>query len=269
MLQQDTRTAAAQVAEDQAKLNLAKADWQRQSTMLKKGLTSQSSYDDSYSSYQQARAVLAQDTALLSELSIKAPFAGIISITDYHVGDLLDSGSDIATLYDPDELTVTYQLSASERSVLKLGQTVSIQSESDAQNHASGTVIYISPNISTGLMTLKAKVTPGSTLKPGQNVKVVQKTSLLKDQVTIPTGSLLSNLEGMQAYVVENGKAVLREVKVGNYYDGYVQILSGLKAGEELVTNGQNFLHSDETVTVNNAAQQLAANNSAKGVNHG
>ncbi len=249
-----------------AQLTQAKNEWQRQSNLRKKGLISQSDYDDAYSSYKQAKALLEQDTALLSELTLKAPFSGVISSTDYHVGDLLDSGSSIATLYDANHLLVQYQLPASARSDYRVGQTVTIESELNTENKVVGKVTYIAPSIDTGLITLKAAIDEGSNFKPGQNVKVVQQTKVRTNQVTIPTGSLLTNLEGTQAYIVEDGKAQLRNVKVGNYYNGYVQILSGLKAGESLVTNGQNYLHSDEKVVVNNGDKIASHSNKTSGV---
>ncbi|MCL9782264.1 efflux RND transporter periplasmic adaptor subunit [Vibrio sp. S4M6] len=266
LLTQDTRTAQAQVAQDQAQLTQAKNEWTRQSNLRDKGLISQSDYDDSYSSYKQAKALLEQDTALLSELTIKAPFSGVISSTDFHVGDLLNSGTTIATLYDPDNLTVQYQLPASARAEYKVGQQVEVQSELNPNNKAMGKVTYIAPSIDTGLITLKAEMKAGSDFKPGQNVKVTQQTKVMTNQVTIPTGSLLTNLGGNQAYIVENGKAVLRDVKVGNFYNGYVQILSGLQAGEALVTNGQDYLHTDEPVIVNNSGHVLSKSSKAPGV---
>ncbi|MGF1739770.1 efflux RND transporter periplasmic adaptor subunit [Vibrio profundum] len=265
LLVQDSRTASAQVEQDQAQLTQAKNEWQRQANLMKKGLVSQSDYDDAYSAYKQAVALLAQDTALLSELTIKAPFSGVISTTDFHVGDVLDSGSNIATLYNPNQLTVTYQLPSSQRSHYSVGQTVMVQSEMELASQASGKVTYISPNLSSGLITLKADLATGAMFTPGQNVKVVQQTQQMNNQVVIPTASLLTSLEGAQAYVVEEGKAVMRDVTVGNYYDGYVQILSGLKTGDQLVTNGQNFLHSDEPVEVNNSANRA---NGAKDSQH-
>lgn len=267
LLMQDSRTAAAQVEQDQAQLTQAKNEWQRQANLMKKGLVSQSDYDDAYSAYKQAVALLAQDSALLSELTIKAPFSGVISTTDFHVGDVLDSGSNIATLYDPNQLTVTYQLPSSQRSHYSVGQTVTVQSEMELASQASGKVTYISPNLSSGLITLKADLATGAMFTPGQNVKVVQQTQQMNNQVVIPTASLLTSLEGAQAYVVEGGKAVMRDVTVGNYYDGYVQILSGLKTGDQLVTNGQNFLHSDEPVDVNNSANGTNSVNDTSSAN--
>lgn len=263
LLKLDTRTANAQLAQDNAQLIQIKHNWQRQFNLHQKNLVSQSEYDDSYSSYEQAKALIAEDTALLSELTIKAPFAGIISLTDFHVGDLLDAGTPVATLYNPNQLTVTYQLPISKASTYKIGQIIEVQSELDPSKHSSGKVTYISPNIRSGFVTLKANVTKGANFKPGQNVKVVQQTKQLLNQVVIPTASLLTNLEGSQAFIVENGKATLRDVKVGRYGNGYVQILSGLKAGEELVINGQHFLHSDQSIVVNNGAKAKKDN-----VNH-
>ncbi|PSU97290.1 efflux RND transporter periplasmic adaptor subunit [Photobacterium kishitanii] len=255
LVQLDPRVAAAKVAHDQALLATAKLAWQRQAQLSAKGVVSRSAYDNSESSYKQALALLTQDKTLLAELAIKAPFNGVISQTDYHVGDVVTVGNSIATLYTPHQLTVEYQLSALQRQDYKIGQQVVVSSELVPSIQAIGTVSYIAPNTTTGLVTLKAQLPPDTPFFPGQNIKVVQQTQLLPHQVTIPTSALMTNIQGAQAFVVVNNKARLRDVKVGGYYDGYVQIASGLVAGEQLVVNGQNYLRTDQKVTIVNPKQ--------------
>lgn len=250
LVQLDPRVATAKVAHDQALLAAAKSTWQRQTQLSAKGVISRSSYDDSESSYKQALAQLAQDKTLLTELAIKAPFDGVISQTDFHVGDVVTVGNSIATLYSPHQLTVEYQLPAQQRSEYKLGQQVLVQSELDPTTKVTATVDYIAPNTVTGLVTLKAQLPPDAPFSPGQNINVVQKTQLLPHQVTIPTSALMTNIQGAQAFIVVDKKARLRDVKVGEYYDGYVQIISGLAAGEQLVVNGQNYLRTDQKVEI-------------------
>ena len=107
---------------------------------LRDKLISQSDYDDSYSTYKQDKALLEQYKVTVSELTIVAPISGVISKTDYHVGDLLEANSTIATLYDPDHLSITYQLPASKRSTYKLGQIVDVVSELNPGKKSEGTV---------------------------------------------------------------------------------------------------------------------------------
>lgn len=250
LVQLDPRVADAKVAHDQALVVAAKLTLHRQAVLSAKGVTSHSLYDSSESDYKQALAQLTQDKTLLSELAIKAPFSGVISQTDYHVGDVVTAGTDIATLYSPQHLIVEYQLPALQRQDYKLGQQVLVHSEVMPSINAVATVTYIAPNTATGLVILKAKLPTSAPFSPGQNVKVIQKTHLLRQQVTIPTAALMTNIQGAQAFVVINNKARLRDVKVGNYYDGYVQILSGLTVGEQLVVNGQNYLRTDQKVEI-------------------
>lgn len=265
LVQLDPRVAAAKVAHDQALLITAKLAWQRQAQLSAKGVVSRSAYDDSESSYKQALALLTQDKTLLAELAIKAPFKGVISQTDYHVGDVVTVGNSIATLYTPQQLTVEYQLPALQRQDYKLGQQVVVRSELVPSIQVVGTVSYIAPNTATGLVTLKAQLPPAAPFSSGQNIKVVQQTQLLPNQVTIPTSALMTNIQGAQAFVVVNNQARLRDVKVGEYYDGYVQIVSGLAAGEQLIINGQNYLRTDQKVAIVNTKQPQVKTQSQAG----
>ncbi|PSV99159.1 efflux RND transporter periplasmic adaptor subunit [Photobacterium iliopiscarium] len=250
LVQLDPQVAKAKVAHDQALLVATQQAWQRQARLSTKGLISRSVYDDSESSYKQALAQRNQDKSLLAQLTIKAPFTGVISLTDYHVGDVVTIGNTIATLYTPHQLKIEYQLPALHRQDYKLGQQVVVQSELMPSVKAIGRVTYIAPNTATGLVTLQAQLPPSASFSAGQYLKVVQQTQLLTHQVTIPTAALITNIDGAQAFVVINNKARLRNVKVGNYYDGYVQILSGLTVGEQLVVNGQNYLRTDQKVEI-------------------
>ncbi|WP_305818678.1 efflux RND transporter periplasmic adaptor subunit [Photobacterium leiognathi] len=256
LVQFDPSAAKARVARDQALLNASKQTWLRQKELVNKGVVARSTYDDSESDYKQALAQLEQDKSQLAELAIKAPFDGVISQTDYHVGDVITVGNTLATLYTPDQLTIEYQLPAVQKSDYKLGQQVTVYSELTPTEHAQGTVSYVSPNIALGLVSLKAQLSDVKQFSPGQNVKVVQQTRDLLQQVTIPTAALMTNIQGAQVFIVVNNKARLRDVKVGQYYDGYVQIVSGLAVGDQLVVNGQNYLRTDQKVEVFSAHKQ-------------
>ena len=257
LVQFDPASAKAKVARDQAQLNATKQTWLRQKELVNKGVVTRSTYDDSESDYKQALAQLEQDKSQLTDLAIKAPFDGVISQTDFHVGDIVTVGNTLATLYTPDQLSIEYQLPAVQKQDYHLDQTVTVYSELTPSEHAQGTVSYVSPNIAMGLVTLKAKLPDVKQFSPGQNVKVVQQTRQLLQQVTIPASSLITNIQGAQVFIVVNNKARLRDVKVGQYYDGYVQILSGLAVGDQLVINGQNYLRTDQKVEVTSAQQPM------------
>ncbi|EAR55223.1 efflux transporter, RND family, MFP subunit [Photobacterium sp. SKA34] len=268
LVQFDSSEAKAKVARDQAQFDAKKQTWLRQKELVNKGVVARSTYDDSESDYKQALAQLEQDKSKLTELAVKAPFDGVISQTDFHVGDVVTVGNTLATLYTPDQLTIEYQLPAAQKDDYKLEQHVTVYSELKPKKYVDGNVSYVSPNISMGLVTLKAQLPNAKQFSPGQNVKIVQYTRELLKQVTIPTSSLITNIQGAQVFIVVNNKARLRDVKVGQYYDGYVQILSGLTVGDQLVINGQNYLRTDQKVEVMPAQQPDQTSKKVKHLQH-
>ncbi|PSV87339.1 efflux RND transporter periplasmic adaptor subunit [Photobacterium angustum] len=256
LVQFDSSEEKAKVARDQAQLDAKKQTWLRKKELVKNGIISQSKYDDSESDYKQALAQLEQSKSNLTELTIRSPFDGVISQTEYHVGDIVKVGDILATLYNPEQLNIEYQLPALQKADYYLDQKVTVYSALSSLEHTQGFVSYVSPNIELGLVSLKAQLSDAKQFSPGQNVKVVQQTRQLLGQVTVPTSSLIRNIQGAQVFIVVNNKARLRDIKVGQYYDGYVQVLSGLSIGEELVINGQNYLRTGQKVEVISAPSQ-------------
>ena len=71
-----------------------------------------------------------------------------------------------------------------------------------------------------------------------------------KDVLFLPSAAVLSKNGEKYVYVVADGKAVHREVTTGIVGDGIVEILSGVKEGEEVIVRGQHYLSDGETVRV-------------------
>ena len=68
--------------------------------------------------------------------------------------------------------------------------------------------------------------------------------------VYIPSSAVLSKTGDRFVYIVEGGKAVYREVATGIGGDGTIEIISGVKEGEEVIVRGQNYLNDGDTVRV-------------------
>ena len=77
-------------------------------------------------------------------------------------------------------------------------------------------------------------------------VKFVSKSTM--PRLVIPRDALLGSIKEPQVFIVENGKAQLKDITVGNTYDNNLEVLKGLKAGDKVVVNGQNNLEENTSV---------------------
>jgi RND family efflux transporter MFP subunit len=72
------------------------------------------------------------------------------------------------------------------------------------------------------------------------------------ESLLIPREALLGSIKNPQVFIVENNTAKLVNLVIGNTYDNYLEVISGLKEGQEIVVNGQNNIEDNNKVTIIN-----------------
>jgi RND family efflux transporter MFP subunit len=112
-----------------------------------------------------------------------------------------------------------------------------------------GRVSYILPQVDPATRTLKVRIevaNPGYTLKPDMYGEVEFQTGGAR-RLVVPQSAVLNSGDRQTVFVDRgNGYFEPRDVKIGEQMDGRIEILSGLKAGERIVTSG-NFLMDSES----------------------
>lgn len=177
---------------------------------------------------------------------VYAPISGSVISTPVKNGTTVSSNTEITKIGDISNLQIVADIPERYVSFLKPGlkALVSVQAYPDEQFNA--TVKRVSPVVDAASRTKQIILTfdaRDQRINAGMFAKLVLYTKDYSGAVTMPKNSLAVNEEKYYAYVVKNDSTVeKREVSLGEEVDGIVQIISGLKQGERVVTSGQTSL---------------------------
>jgi len=249
----DARTAdqavaasLSQVAEAEANLANAKRKHERNRDLLAQKFVSQSAVDQSEADYKAAQAQLAavkansgQAVAAQTFNTITAPYAGIIGATLAELGDMAQPGRPLVTVFDPRDLRVTATLPQAALPRLKLTDPVRVEIASLAKS-VTATKVTVIPvaDARTHTTRIRLDLPAAEGVLPGQFARARFVTGGAR-ALAVPATAVLRRGEVTAIYVVDGeGRAQLRQVRAGEEVgEGFVEILSGLSAGERIATN--------------------------------
>jgi RND family efflux transporter MFP subunit len=180
--------------------------------------------------------------AALSYSEIRSPIDGVVSDRPLFAGEMANAGQPIVTVMDVSTLIAKVHLSPEQAAALKLGDesVVNIPGE---EAPAKGKVSLISPELDAGSTTLEVWVAvpnKDGKLRVGTSVHVAVSSRTIPTALSIPNEALIATKTGEPAVMVigPDGVANQKAVKTG-ITDGHdTQILSGLVAGDKVVTKG-------------------------------
>lgn len=255
--QQQVVGSNAQLEAAQANLNVASKELERQKQLFQKQYISQGALDRAQAQWEAARAQVqaqqAQTRAAQTQtgfFSVRAPFNGVVSDVAVTLGDMAMPGRPMLTLHDPSALRVSaavpQSMIESVRSQLAaVRYDISGHSATPAAVGAAQLLPAVDPVTHTAQLRLAL---PAGTegLVPGMFARVWVpggKTngttpSAKVAPVFLPVSAIVRRAEMTGVYVMDaQGKPRLRQVRLGRVNGGNVEILSGVSAGEQVVTD--------------------------------
>jgi membrane fusion protein (multidrug efflux system) len=226
----------------QAKLAFSKMNYGRAKTLLRKGVLAKQALEQAEADYKEKQADADDSAVTLAKLHLKAPFAGKVGKSQVSVGEYITVGQALVRLTDTKHLRVEYTLPETYVSDVSLGQTVVVKTAAYPQQRFYGKVAYISPTVSAEnrALHLYAEIdNEKNVLTPGMFVNITQSLGTKARSLMIPARSLVPVLEGEQVYKIVDGKAYVVNVLTGKRDKEQVQVLEGLKIGDQIITDGQ------------------------------
>lgn len=257
-------TEKANVAQQRANVKLAKLQYERDAKLLATRSVSQTQYDQTQAALDAAQARLQQALSQLDKKHIRAPFGGIIGISDIKLGDYIEPGTFIAQLEDRSSLEVRFSIPARYFSQLAVGQPLRLKPEGHSKaSNAQITAIDSRADRNTGSLAIRAALNNSEALLPGMFVQLSIHLGENQQQVQVPETAVTYSLHGNTVFVVEADKdGVLRAqptvVTTGLSRDGMTAVLSGLEAGQVVASAGQNKLYPGAAVTTAEDQQAVA-----------
>jgi multidrug efflux system membrane fusion protein len=262
------RVNQAQLSKDAALLDNAKVDLQRYEALLQADSTSTQTRDTARSLVAQLTAAVANDAAQvdlarlsLSYTTIKAPITGRVGARLIDAGNIVHTGDStgLVVITQLSPIAVSFAIPQERLGELRAAQIrgpipVTVLNEAGGPGENQGEVILIDNQIDTTTGTIRCKAefsNARDTLWPGQFVTVRIALKTLPDAILIPTIAVQNGSEGPYVYVVTAGNLVkARVVQIGSIEGDQTIVVSGLSAGETVVTEGQFRLEPDAPVHI-------------------
>jgi len=251
----DSELRRASVMNAQAAYDKAKIDYERMEKMFKEGVMNAMQMDQARYGFQAAEAQLIMSKRQLRDTKVTTPISGIINAKMVDQGATVGMNAVIANIVDISSLKVKVNVSEKDAFALKTGDKVLITTDVYPGIEFPGSVMSIAPKADeahTYPIEIRMSNSKEHPLKAGMFGKVSFTTIEKSDALIIPRSALIGSIKNPKVFVVQDGKAELREVQTGADAGTKLEILSGLQAGESIVTNGQNNLRPGSKVTIIN-----------------
>jgi len=250
LVQLDDAQARAEVAAMQAAVTESETLYNRSRELLNTQALSKSSFDQLEATLKANHARLAAANARLEDTVIRAPFSGRVGLRRVSVGTLISPGAVITTLDDTSVIKLDFSVPENFLSGLREGLSIRAGAPAYPGRIFAGKVSSIDSrvDIATRSVTVRALLAnEDGALKPGMFLNV----SLANDEreaLVIPEEALTPEAERQFVFVVADGKASRREVRIGARRPGSVEIIAGLTAGERVVVEGTQKIRDGASV---------------------
>ena len=266
----DTSAEEAQLAAGNADAMLAKTTLDREEQLGREGANRPADLDAARARFQQAEANVSNLRATIAKKVVRAPFDGRIAIRQVELGQILSGGVPIASLTSVSPIYAEFWLPEQALVDLTLGQRARIRSDAFPDATWNGEVSTINPEVDAQTHNVRVRATftnDEGKLRPGMFVKVEVFSRDEHTALVIPQTAVLFAPYGDSIFVLEEqngdaGKATVarqRFVRLGERYGDFVSVVSGLAAGDNVVSAGGFKLRNGMQVTVNNAMAPDAA----------
>ena len=248
----DDEEIRAQVEISRVNLAEAKQAYDRADRLRDLQLVSPEEYEADSSRYQTAMAQLESNQIQLGYTRLRAPFDGLLIERHVQFAQHVSPGTPLFRLSDFDPLLCPIQIPERELSQLKIGQLAYLTVEAWGDRRFEARVLRIRPVVDavTGTVKVTLEVEAEDVLRPGMFARVFLRTDIHEGALVVPKAALSLGSIGDTVFVARDGTAERREVDLGLTEGDHVEILSGVGAGETVVTVGQDGLSDGTPIQV-------------------
>ncbi len=242
----------AQLSKVNTAQQLASENKRRAKLLLEKQAISQEEYEVTSAEFESSRAESQLIAAQLAKTTIRAPFSGTIGLRSISKGTYVTPTTTIAQLVNTSQLKITFSIPEKYASRMRVNSTLTFTT-SDSKEEHTATIYAIEPQVDLATRTLKMRAIADNKegkLYPGTFANVILPLEKLTDALLVPTESLIPIQNGKKIFISDNGKAKEVVVETGTRTDSMVRIISGIKAGDTILTSGVMSLKNGAPVAI-------------------
>jgi membrane fusion protein, multidrug efflux system len=267
LVELDTRQERAQLSSTEAQRELAKVNYARTERLVKEGVISRMDYDKALADQKQTEANSAEIKAAIDRKTIRAPFSGVLGIRQVNLGQYLAAGNPIVSLQSLNPIYVNFSVPQQVMGHVRIGQSVRIAPDDLARVTFNGRVNALDSVVDQTTRNVQIQATlanPQGKLHPGMFAQVEVGVGASQSVFPLPASAISYAPFGDSVYIVGDMKAPTGQsyrgvrqqfVKIQGARGDQVGVVSGLHAGDEVVTSGVFKLRNGAAVAVNNKIQ--------------
>ena len=259
LVQLDDAQARADVAAAEAAVAESERLYNRSRELMSTEALSKAQFDQLEATLKANRARLSAASARFQDTVIRAPFSGRVGLRRVSVGTLISPGDVITTLDDTSVIKLDFSVPENFLATLREGLAVRASAPAFPGRTFAGKVASIDSRVdmNTRSVTVRALLAnEDGALRPGMFLNV----SLANDEraaLMIPEEALTPEAERQFVFVVNDGKAERREVRIGGRSPGSVEVLAGLTAGERVIVEGTQKVRDGAAVRATEVAADV------------
>ncbi|WP_338407253.1 efflux RND transporter periplasmic adaptor subunit [uncultured Flavobacterium sp.] len=242
----------AQLAQAKTKEDLASETERRAQLLLDKEAISLEELDIAKADYKLAQAQIQLIQAQIAKTSVRAPFSGKIGLRSISPGTYITPSILVAKLVNIGKLKITFSIPEKYINQVKPNSNLSFTVAGSSEKYEAK-VYAIEPEVQISTRTLQVRAiaeNKSGKLLPGTFANVEFPLDIIKDAVMVPSEAIISVQNGKKVFISYDGKAKEVMIETTTRTDASVLVLSGLKAGDTLITSGVMSLKNDVPVKV-------------------
>jgi len=241
---------AARLEQVEASLEEADRNWKRIATLFEQQSATRAEYDTAQTRQRIAKGAVAEAKAMMGYVEITAPFDGIVAKKWADVGDLAAPGKPLIDIEDPSALQMEADVPEGIAAGIQQDSRLGIRVGS-ADTELTGVVREIAPVADPNSRTFHVKLDlpPAAGLMPGQFARLAVPVGEART-IRVPAAAVIQRGQLELVFVVANGRAQMRIVRIGRHVAAECEVVSGLNSGDQVVTEGAANLTDGQPVSM-------------------
>ncbi|AMR32486.1 efflux transporter periplasmic adaptor subunit [Mucilaginibacter sp. PAMC 26640] len=249
----DTRSQRLELEKAETSVAKLRNDLNTYTELLQGKAATQEQVNNIRQDYSNALNQASQARKNLADAAVRAPTSGIISARPVEAGVFVNAGAEIATIVNLSKAKIQVNLTETEVYRVVQGQRVKITTDVYPGKVFGGAITFISPQADQTHnypVEIQFDNPQKILLRSGTFVYADFSGKTSQRMLVIPREALTASIKNATVYVVENGLARQRSIQTGIETVGEIAVISGLKAGDQVVTSGQINLKDGTPVSI-------------------
>lgn len=230
----------AQLKKLQVQLKINEKTEERNSELLKINAISQQDYDLSSLNVENLKADIESVRIAISKTEILAPYQGTVGLRNVSLGSFISPADIVTTIRQVDRLKLDFSIPEKYAREIGKGYVVKFRVDGGVKEHQAR-VIATENSVDQSTRTLRVKALVNERnpeLVPGVFAKVNLQLGKDNKALVVPTQAVIPNIRNKQVILFRKDSALFTVVETGIRDSAYIQVLSGIKEGDTVITSG-------------------------------